>query len=281
MVGTTGNILMTSTQPCLKTVELEQPVDRLTGGRFIAWHCAECSEWQVEWGWLALFVCRCSGKCAPGMAAASEFPFKYLEGFVGTRLYQSLITKIGIGPHHGCFQFIFTGRSFFFWGGFCPVNQLSPNIPLNKAFIEALGNPAVMTRQVGIRSGRYMFEAGGPCYRTLPVNTWVWQILFCESFWWNYWYVQWFYEIYMFYFVTLVGKWLERLVSLHFLAMVPIHESGINLQDGSNTVSIQYPHNQRAFSGESHRVAEPDRYGWADDFCGMVCSYVEKCANMW
>ena len=52
------------------------------------------------------------------MAAASEFHFKYLEGFVGTRLYQSLL-KLELDPTMDVFN-SFSLAGHFFFGGVLP-----------------------------------------------------------------------------------------------------------------------------------------------------------------
>lgn len=87
----------------------------------------------------------------------------------------------------------------------------------------ALGVCWLFSRQVGLRAGRYMFEARGPQFARDTSYLWITRVImsFIGFFWWNH---SWnllicsviFEEIYMFYFLTLVETRFVSLINLHY-----------------------------------------------------------------
>lgn len=121
---------MTSTQSCLKTVEVEQLVDRLTRCDSLHGIVPNVPNDRLNEGGLHYLYAGARANVHLAWLVASEFPFNYLEGFVGNAFASKLAKNRNWTPQMDGFNSFFTiqvGRSsfcFFFLVVVCGVKPM-------------------------------------------------------------------------------------------------------------------------------------------------------------
>lgn len=174
------------------------------------------------------------------------------RGLWAMRLHQSLL-RIGIGPHKWMVSIHFSlfrsaGRHFvfFFLVVVCGVKPMPSQPSFHLRFpLRPWGVGWLFTRQVGLRAGRYMFEARGPQFARDTSYLWITRVImsFTDFFLWNHSmkFVDMFSDFWGNLHVLFSDTCGKKACFFAFVGRLAIHESRINLHYGIPTISTQPP----------------------------------------